>query len=143
MMLVVVTLAAMVMEGAYMDWSAIFMTKVFSSGPFLAAMAVALGAGAQAVTRFFVDGFVERYSPTLVARVLLIHEFRRAVLRDPGLPAALLPADWPGAAARQLAGLLYRKLAANSERYLDTNGHDENGPLPAAEPGFRARFAPK
>ena len=79
----------------------------------------------------------------LVARVLLIHEFRRVVLRDPGLPAALLPADWPGAAARQLAGLLYRKLAADSERYLDANGHDENGPLPAAEPGFRARFAPK
>jgi MFS family permease len=71
MVLVVVTLAAMVMEGAYMDWSAIFMTKVFASGPFLAAMAVALGAGAQAVTRFFADGFVERYSPTLVARVLL------------------------------------------------------------------------
>ncbi len=71
MALVAVTLAAMVMEGAYMDWSAIYMKKVFVSTPFLAAMAVALGAGAQALTRFFADGFVERYSPTLVARVLL------------------------------------------------------------------------
>jgi hypothetical protein len=32
---------------------------------------VALGAGAQAVTRFFADPFVERYSPTTVSRVLL------------------------------------------------------------------------
>ena len=79
----------------------------------------------------------------LVARVLLIHEFRRVVLRDPGLPAALLPAGWPGAAARQLAGRLYRKLAADSERYLDANAQDENGPLPAAEPDSRARFSPK
>lgn len=71
MVLVAFTLAAMVMEGAYMDWSAIFMKKTFFSTPFVAAMAVALGAGAQAVTRFFADSFVERYSPTLVARVLL------------------------------------------------------------------------
>ena len=71
MVLVAITLVAMVMEGAYMDWSAIYMTKVFASGPFLAAMAVALGAGAQAIMRFFADGLVERYSPSLVARVLL------------------------------------------------------------------------
>jgi MFS family permease len=71
MALVAVTLAAMVMEGAYMDWSAIYMTKIFSSTPFLAALAVALGAGAQAVTRLFADSFVERYTPTSVARVLL------------------------------------------------------------------------
>lgn len=72
LVLVAVTLAAMVMEGAYMDWSAIYMTKVFTSAPFLAGMAVALGAGAQAVTRFFADAFVEKYSPTSVARVLLV-----------------------------------------------------------------------
>jgi MFS family permease len=69
--LVAVTLAAMVMEGAYMDWSAIYMTKIFSSAPLLAGMAVAFGAGAQSITRLFADSFVERYSPTSVARVQL------------------------------------------------------------------------
>ena len=34
------------------------------------------------------------------ARILLIHHYRRVVLRDPLLPTALLPADWPGRAAR-------------------------------------------
>lgn len=79
----------------------------------------------------------------LVARILLIHEFRRVVLRDPGLPAALLPADWPGAAARQLAGRLYRKLVDDSEAYLDAHAQDEKGPLPATKGSLRSRFASK
>lgn len=102
--------------------------------------------------------FIDRFTPldaalakrsrvegddALVARVLLIHEFRRIVLRNPGLPAALLPAAWPGVAARQLAGRLYRKLVDDSEAYLDANAQDQKGPLPAAEPGFSARFVPK
>ena len=71
MALVAVTLSAMIMEGAGIDWSAIYMRDVFAVPPFLSGFAVALGAGAQAVTRFFADPFVERYSPTVVSRVLL------------------------------------------------------------------------
>lgn len=103
-------------------------------------------------------GFVDRFTPldnalakrmlvegddALVARVLLIHEFRRIVLRDPGLPAALLPADWPGAEARQMAARLYQKLLPASEAYLDANAQDQNGPLSATETDLRDRFAPK
>ncbi|PTM96229.1 phenylacetic acid degradation operon negative regulatory protein PaaX [Mycoplana dimorpha] len=65
----------------------------------------------------------------ITARVLMIHEYRRIVLRDPGLPAAILPDDWPGTAARQLCAALYRQLASASERWLDQNGIDEDGPL--------------
>jgi MFS family permease len=71
MALVAVTLAAMAMEGGYMDWSTIYMDSIYGSVPFIAALGVALGAFCQGVTRYFADGFVERYSPTLVARVLL------------------------------------------------------------------------
>ena len=71
MSLVAVTLSAMIMEGAGIDWAAIYMRNVFAVSPFLSGFAVALGAGAQAVTRFFADSFVERYSPTAVSRVLL------------------------------------------------------------------------
>ena len=71
MALVAVTLSAMIMEGAGIDWSAIYMRDVFAVPPFLSGFAVALGAGAQAMTRFFADPFVERYSPTVVSRVLL------------------------------------------------------------------------
>jgi MFS family permease len=71
MLLVIVTLSAMIMEGAGVDWSAIYMRDEFAVSPFLAGFAVAVGAGFQALTRFFADSFVERYSPTIVARVLL------------------------------------------------------------------------
>jgi len=71
LLLVCVTLSAMIMEGAGADWSAIYMRDVFMVEPFVAGFAVALGAGTQAVMRYFADGFVERYSPLVVSRVLL------------------------------------------------------------------------
>ncbi|WP_375452339.1 MFS transporter [uncultured Devosia sp.] len=71
LVLVCVTMAAMIMEGAGIDWSAIYMRDVFAAEPFVAGFAVALGAGAQAVMRFLADGFVERSNPVAVARVLL------------------------------------------------------------------------
>lgn len=69
----------------------------------------------------------------MAARTLLIHEFRRLVLRDPHLPAALLPGDWPGPAAYDLCARLYAALLPGSERWLDTNGRNEAGPLPPAD----------
>jgi MFS family permease len=71
MVLVGVTLCAMLMEGASADWSAIYMRNLFDPGPFIAGIAVACFAFFQAATRFFADRFVERYSPTAVARLLL------------------------------------------------------------------------
>jgi MFS family permease len=71
MVLVAVTLSAVLLEGASMDWSAIYMRSVFESGPFVSGFAVALVALSQALARFFADGFVDRYSPRGVARLLL------------------------------------------------------------------------
>lgn len=71
MALVGVCLSAMLMEGAGIDWSAIYMRNLFDAEPFWAGLAVATVAGSQGVARFFADGFVERFSPVLVARVLL------------------------------------------------------------------------
>ena len=65
-------------------------------------------------------------------RLLLIHEFRRIALRDPALPRALLPADWPGHPARARAATLYASLLPLSEHWLDTNATTETGPLPHA-----------
>lgn len=70
--LVAVCLPAMVLEGAGIDWSAIYMRDVFVAEPFWSGFAVAIVAGSMAVTRFFADGFVERFSPVLVARFLLM-----------------------------------------------------------------------
>jgi phenylacetic acid degradation operon negative regulatory protein len=74
------------------------------------------------------------------ARILLIHHYRRVVLRDPLLPPLLLPEDWPGRAARAMCGEIYRGLLAASESWLDRNGLNENGPLPAAGAELARRF---
>jgi len=74
----------------------------------------------------------ENLSPgeAMSARTLLIHDWRRIVLRDPALPDALLPADWVGYEARILAGQTYHGLLQGSEKWLNDNG------LPAhREPG--------
>ena len=90
-------------------------------------------------------GWIERReqlsdADAFTARVLLIHHYRRVVLRDPLLPTALLPRDWPGRAARRLCGDIYRGLLAPSEQGLDLNGSNENGPLPVAGAELRRRF---
>lgn len=74
------------------------------------------------------------------ARVLLIHHYRRVVLRDPLLPSALLPADWPGRAARTLCGEIYRKLLPASEQWLDHHATNEDGPLPKPGTALSRRF---
>ncbi|HYW61627.1 MAG TPA: phenylacetic acid degradation operon negative regulatory protein PaaX [Bradyrhizobium sp.] len=75
------------------------------------------------------------------ARILLIHHYRRVVLRDPLLPTALLPEDWPGSAARRLCGEIYRALLPASEQWLDRHATNEAGPLPRAGAGLARRFA--
>ncbi len=71
MVLVAFTLSAMLLEGAGNDWSVIFMRNVFSTAPVVNSIAFALGAFAQAMTRFYADGFVDRFGPVKVARFLL------------------------------------------------------------------------
>ena len=77
----------------------------------------------------------------LVVRTLLIHHFRRVVLRDPGLPAVLLPLDWPAVGARTLAARLYRRLVPASEAWLDVRARAEDGLLRAPDATFGERFS--
>lgn len=74
------------------------------------------------------------------ARILLIHQYRRIVLRDPLLPEAMLPPDWPGTAARALCADVYPALLAGAERWLDANAVCEAGPLPPPREALGRRF---
>ncbi len=76
----------------------------------------------------------------LLVRMLLIHEFRRVLLRDPQLPDELLPPDWTGAAARLLCRNLYRLTHGPAEQHLMDTMETADGPLPEAAPYYYARF---
>lgn len=67
--------------------------------------------------------FVERFAPlaqgdlgalaplaALAVRTMVVHDLRRARLADPELPAALLPDQWVGDRAFELASGLYRRV---------------------------------
>ena len=72
LLLVLVTVPAMLLEGASMDWSAIYMRDAFEANKFWQGIAVASFAVLQGLMRFFADGVVERTSPTALARVLYL-----------------------------------------------------------------------
>jgi phenylacetic acid degradation operon negative regulatory protein len=86
------------------------------------------------------SGFAPTPLQALLARLILIHDYRRILLRDPLLPPALLPPDWIGRAAYAAARDLYRALAKPAEQWLDENLEGANGPLPKPDAGFRRRF---
>lgn len=75
-----------------------------------------------------------------MARTLLIQEYRKILLRDPLLPAELLPADWQGRAAYQLCRNLYRNLYEGADRYMTEAMQTAQGPMPPATAAFMKRF---
>lgn len=75
-----------------------------------------------------------------MVRTLLIHEFRRIMLRDPMLPDELLHTDWPGSTAASLCANLYRLCTPSAEKHLENMLETAEGPLPDASPYFYNRF---
>ncbi|MDK9695594.1 MAG: phenylacetic acid degradation operon negative regulatory protein PaaX [Siculibacillus sp.] len=73
-------------------------------------------------------------------RILLVHAWRRAILRDPLLPEELLPADWPGAAARLLVRNLYRAVRAPAETHVARTMLTPDGPVGLPSANYWSRF---
>lgn len=67
---------------------------------------------------------------SLVARLVLVHQFRLVVLRDPRLPQAALPEDWPGEAARDLFTDLYLRLSPEADQHVARHFVTVDGALP-------------
>lgn len=99
--------------------------------------------------------FIKRFQPVLrslktsraidpeqcfVVRTLLMHEFRRVLLRDPQLPQQLLPKDWPGETARRMCRDLYSLTQCDAEQYLMDVLETIEGPLPQPADYFFQRF---
>lgn len=52
-------------------------------------------------------------------RSVLVHEWRKFLFTDPGLPGELLPADWPGHEAAELFGREAARLLPAASRFVD------------------------
>lgn len=86
--------------------------------------------------------FIARYGPrlqrererndltdeqALVERLWLVHDYRKFVYIDPGLPSELLPAHWPGTAAAALFREYYAAIDTKSQRYFHLCAQSPNG----------------
>lgn len=73
-------------------------------------------------------------------RLLVIHFYRRIIVRDPDLPAVLLPEDWLRKKAEQVAISIYQKVHSQAMTYLMENSETTNGKLPMPSPNYYIRF---
>jgi phenylacetic acid degradation operon negative regulatory protein len=75
-----------------------------------------------------------------LAQTLLIHAYRRIVLREPELPAGLWPPGWAGDAAYDVAAACYHALAGPAEAHLLAVCEDGGGPLLPRDPDYADRY---
>jgi phenylacetic acid degradation operon negative regulatory protein len=75
-----------------------------------------LAAAAELVTPVTADAPDE---VIFAVRSTLVHEWRKFLFRDPGLPAELLPAGWPGRAAADLFDAESARLLPAASRFVD------------------------
>jgi len=76
-----------------------------------------------------------------LTRTLLVHAYRRVVLREPDLPAELWPPGWIGDTAYEVASRCYHALAERAEAHLTAICDAAAAPLPPLDPGYLRRYA--
>ncbi|MGI9284396.1 MAG: PaaX family transcriptional regulator C-terminal domain-containing protein [Pseudomonadales bacterium] len=101
------------------------------------------------------EAFLQRFRPLLKAvsgvkqlasedafqiRTLLIHEYRKILLKDTDLPDEVLPADWVVRAACNLTANLYRATHQQAEVYWREVMETADGRLPKATGSYYQRF---
>jgi len=80
-------------------------------------------------------------APTcFLLRSLLVHAYRRIVLKDPMLPVPLLPSDWPGPRAEQVMVSLYRSISESAQRHVMAELNGMERAFGSAGSGFQSRF---
>jgi phenylacetic acid degradation operon negative regulatory protein len=87
------------------------------------------------------DSLSELAEPDCLAlRVLLIHDYRRILLKDPRLPGELLPPDWNGERARAVCMRIYTAIAARADAHLARSMETLDGSVPAPSAEYWRRF---
>lgn len=77
---------------------------------------------------------------TFALRALLVHEYRRILLKDPHLPLGLLPEHWNGSAAMDLSARIYRQSATVTDAHVDAQMRQDTGSAPALSADYWERF---
>ena len=73
--MVLFTMSAMLVEGASIDWSVIFMREIHSASPLISGFSLAMAAFSQALVRFFGDNLLNKFGPILISVASLFFMF--------------------------------------------------------------------
>ena len=97
--LCIIGMAAFLIEGSGVDWSAIYMRDVFNAEPFIGGLGLTLFGLIMAIARLTIDPVVARFGPRNVALVLL------AIAVLGSLLVGYAPIDWVALLGFTLLGL--------------------------------------
>jgi len=86
------------------------------------------------------DLALKKPADAFVARTLLIHQYRRILLKDPQLPDELLPTGWNGEKARKLVSQAYHNLTPTADLFITEMMQNSNGKSPETTSSYQERF---
>lgn len=121
--MVLFTMSAMLVEGANIDWSVIFMREIHSASPFISGFSLAMAAFSQALVRFFGDNLLNKFGPILISVASLFFMFLGiflVVLSNSSI-LAILGFLFMGAGSAVIFPMAISIAASRSDRPAETN----------------------
>jgi len=121
--MVLFTMSAMLVEGASIDWSVIFMREIHSASPFISGFSLAMAAFSQALVRFFGDNLLNKFGPILISVASLFFMFLgifSVVLSNSSI-LAILGFLFLGAGSAVIFPMAISIAASRSDRPAETN----------------------
>ena len=121
--MVLFTMSAMLVEGANIDWSVIFMREIHSASPFISGFSLAMAAFSKALVRFFGDNLLNKFGPILISVVSLFFMLLGVflvVLSNSSI-LAILGFLFMGAGSAVIFPMAISIAASRSDRPAETN----------------------
>ena len=121
--MVLFTMSAMLVEGASIDWSVIFMREIHSASPFISGFSLAMAAFSQALVRFFGDNLLNKFGPILISLASLFFMFLGIflVVLSNSSTLAILGFLFMGAGSAVIFPMAISIAASRSDRPAETN----------------------
>ena len=121
--MVLFTMAAMLVEGASIDWSVIFMREIHYASPFLSGFSLAMAAFSQALVRFFGDNLLNKFGPIFVSIASLFFMFLGVflVVLSNSIILAILGFLFMGAGSAVIFPMAISIAASRNDRPAETN----------------------
>ena len=121
--MVLFTMSAMLVEGASIDWSVIFMRERHSASPFISGFSLAMAAFSQALVRFFGDNLLNKFGPILISVASLFFMFLGIflVVLSNSSTLAILGFLFLGAGSAVIFPMAISIAASRSDRPAETN----------------------